>query len=73
MSLEHARPSRDDKPRDPEPSYSISAFCAVEEMSRDKLYRLWRQGIGPAFYMCGNVRRISHRARLEWQKKMEVK
>jgi hypothetical protein len=50
-----------------EQSYSVNSFCEAENISRAMLYKLWRQGQGPRFYMLGNVRRISHQARIEWQ------
>jgi hypothetical protein len=36
------------------------------------LYKLWSQGKGPRYYMVGTVRRISHEARIEWQRQMEA-
>ena len=36
------------------------------------LYKLWSQGQGPRFYMVGTVRRISHEARIEWQRLLEA-
>jgi hypothetical protein len=52
----------------PDQSYKIVEFCKAERISRGHLYKLWAQGKGPLFYMVGTVRRISHEARLEWQK-----
>ena len=40
-------------------------------MSRSMLYKLWGRGEGPRFFMVGNVRRITHEARIEWQRSME--
>ena len=31
------------------------------------LYRAWSEGWGPKFYRVGVMRRITYRARLEWQ------
>jgi hypothetical protein len=53
-------------------SYTVEEFCTAERMSRSMLYKLWAQGRGPRFYMVGTVRRISHRARIEWQQAREA-
>ena len=55
-----------------EPSYTVDTFCAEEHISRVKLYDLWNHGKGPRFYWNGKCRRITHRARLEWQTTMEA-
>jgi hypothetical protein len=52
-----------------EPTYSPDDFCRAERISKKTLYELWRQGIGPDFYLSGNRKRIPHQARLEWQRK----
>jgi hypothetical protein len=49
-----------------EPSYTIAEFCTAERISRAHLYNLWKRGQGPRFYTLGNVRRITHQARLEF-------
>jgi hypothetical protein len=49
-------------------SYTVSTFCAAEHISRAMLYKLWSQGQGPRYYMVGNRRRITHQARIEWQR-----
>jgi hypothetical protein len=36
------------------------------------LYRAWSEGWGPKFYRVGVTRRITHRARLEWQREREA-
>ena len=36
------------------------------------LYQAWSEGWGPAFYWVGVTRRITHRARLEWQREREA-
>ena len=36
------------------------------------IYKLWSEGKGPRFYYVGTVRRISHEARLEWQRQLEA-
>ncbi len=55
-----------------DPSYTVDEFVEVERLSRSMIYKLWSQGKGPRFYYVGNVRRISHQARLEWQRQMEA-
>lgn len=54
------------------PSYTVNSFCAAEHISRSMLYKLWAEGRGPRFFMVGSVRRISHAARIEWQRMMEA-
>ena len=54
------------------PSYSVDGFAEAEDISRSMVYKLWKQGKGPRFYMVGNVRRISHEARIDWQREQEV-
>ena len=51
-------------------SYTVDEFCAAERISRSMLYKLWKEDQGPRFYYVGNVRRIPHEARLEWQRQM---
>jgi hypothetical protein len=36
------------------------------------LYKAWAEGWGPNFYWVGVTRRITHRARLEWQRQREA-
>ena len=54
-------------------SYTITTFCAAEEISRAHLYHLWNRGLGPRFYMVGNRRRITPEARQEWHRQLEAK
>jgi len=73
VSLEH--PSRKRKPANAavkDPSYTIDEFCSAERMSRSMLYKAWTEGWGPDFYRVGVTRRITHRARLEWQRQREA-
>ena len=56
-----------------EPSYTVNEFCVAERISRVALYDFWKQGKGPRFYMNGRCRRITHSARLEWQREMEAR
>jgi hypothetical protein len=53
-------------------SYTVSHFCEAEEISRAMLYKLWKQGKGPRFYLIGNRRRITPEARTEWQQAREA-
>jgi len=53
-------------------SFTIDEFCNAERMSRGMLYRAWREGWGPEFYLVGTHRRITQRARLEWQRQREA-
>jgi hypothetical protein len=55
-----------------EPSYTVDEFCTVERISRVKLYGFWKSGHGPRYYSNGRCRRITHTARLEWQRQMEA-
>jgi hypothetical protein len=55
-----------------EPSYTVDEFCAAERISRVKLYELWKQGKGPRFYNNGRCRRITHKARLDFQDEREA-
>jgi hypothetical protein len=73
MSLEHS-PARQRKSviALTRPSYTVSEFCAEERMSKGKLYELWRKKKGPRFYWNGNQRRISHDARLDYQREAEA-
>ena len=56
-----------------EPSYTVDEFCAAERVSRVRLYELWKFGQGPRFYMNGRCRRITHAARIDWQREMEAR
>ena len=73
MSLEHS-PTRDPKTGAAinDPSYTVDEFCAAERMSRSMLYKAWAEGWGPDFYWVGVTRRITHRARLAWQRAREA-
>jgi hypothetical protein len=51
----------------PDASLTIAEFCQAEKISRSMLYRAWSEGWGPKFY-----RRITQRARLEWQREREA-
>ena len=53
-------------------SYTVDAFAKAEGICRSMVYKLWKQGKGPRFYMVGTVRRISHQARIDWQREWET-
>jgi hypothetical protein len=71
MSLESLEPSPARKKRASilinDPTYTPDEFCAAERLSRSALYKLWKEGRGPDYYLNGVSRRITHRARLAWQ------
>jgi hypothetical protein len=74
VSLEHS-PARTAKRASAEvndPSLTVDQFCRAENISRSMLYRAWAEGWGPKFYKVGVTRRITHRARLEWQRERET-
>jgi hypothetical protein len=56
-----------------EPSYTVDEFCTAERISRVSLYEMWKQGKGPRFYFNGRCRRITHAARMDWQREMEAR
>lgn len=56
----------------PGASLTIKEFCRAERISRSMLYRAWSEGWGPKFYRVGVTRRITHRARIEWQREREA-
>ena len=55
-----------------EPTYTVSNFCLVEDLSKAKLYEFWKAGKGPRFYKVGKSRRITHAARVEWHRRLEA-
>jgi hypothetical protein len=55
-----------------DPTYTVDEFCAAERISRVKLYEFWKQERGPRFYFNGKCRRITHAARMEWQREREA-
>jgi hypothetical protein len=74
MSLEHspARQRAGALVNTLDASLTINEFCKAEKISRSMLYRAWSEGWGPKFYRIGVTRRITHRARLEWQREREA-
>ena len=74
MSFEHspARPAKRASAEVNDPSLTVDQFCRAENISRSMLYRAWAEGWGPKFYKVGVKRRITYRARLEWQRERET-
>jgi len=74
MSLEHspARQLAGASVNTLDASLTIKEFCKAEKISRSMLYRAWSEGWGPKFYWVGVTRRITSRARLEWQREREA-
>jgi hypothetical protein len=66
-----------DVPRDlrPVPAerdlYSVNAFCARHSISRDKLYELWRERLGPETVRIGSRQLITREAAARWRKALE--
>jgi hypothetical protein len=58
--------------RFPDQSYTLSEFAELERISRAFLYLLWERGEGPRYFYAGHCRRISHQARLDWQRDREA-
>jgi hypothetical protein len=54
-----------------EPSYTIGEFCEAERISRPKYYELKNQGLGPREMRHERMVRISHQARLEFQRRLQ--
>lgn len=72
MSLETSRPRAIAPFKVSDASLTIDQFCQAENISRSMLYRAWSEGWGPKFYRVGVTRRITHRARIEWQHEREA-
>jgi hypothetical protein len=74
MSLEHspARQRACATVNSFDASLTVDEFCRAEKISRSMLYRAWSEGWGPKFYRVGVTRRITHHARMEWQREREA-
>ncbi len=72
MSSEHSAARAGASFSAPDRSLTIDDFCRAEKISRSMLYRAWSEGWGPKFYRIGVTRRITYRARLEWQREREA-
>lgn len=53
--------------------HDISTYCALENISRSRLYTEWENGEGPAFFYRGKRRLITEAARLAYREKLEQK
>jgi hypothetical protein len=51
--------------------YTVARFCDAHNISRSFLYRLWREGRGPRFFLAGTEKRITIEAAAEWRAAME--
>jgi hypothetical protein len=51
--------------------YTLDEYCAVEKISRAKVYDEWKRGGGVDFYKRGTKILISHEARLRHRNKLE--
>jgi hypothetical protein len=78
MSLQHSRASEGDGPHRPHPhrgepaAYTVDEFCTAHRIGRSHLYKLWRAGVGPRFFLVGNKRRISNEAASDWRRQGEA-
>jgi hypothetical protein len=75
MALEHSPPREPRQRRArldvPVVVYDIRRFCDANNISRTFLYRLWREGRGPRYFLAGTEKRISIEAAAEWRAAME--
>jgi hypothetical protein len=56
-------------------SHTPTEFCRLEKMSRAQLYKLWKRGQGPGYYLVGTGathRRITEAQRRKWQEDREA-
>lgn len=56
---------------DDQPSYTIKEFCALERISTVTYCKLRAQGRGPREMRLNAAIRITHQARLDWQRQNE--
>jgi hypothetical protein len=56
----------------PKKAYTVNSFCDAHETSRTELYKLWKAGKGPRYFLIGKHRRISDEAAADWRREMEV-
>jgi hypothetical protein len=56
----------------PDRSYTVNEFCAAERMCRAKFYLHLKNGTGPRVYRNGAAIRITHQARIDWQREREA-
>jgi len=53
-------------------AYTVNTFCKAHETSRTELYKLWREGRGPRYFLIGSHRRITEEAASDWRRDMEA-
>ena len=51
--------------------YTIPEYCAVEKVSRSRVYDEWKRGVGVEFFRRGNKILISHEARIRYRERLE--
>ncbi len=56
---------------DEDRAYSIDQFCKRYAICRSTFYKLLRQGDGPVVIQIGTRKRITPRARRDWERKRE--
>jgi hypothetical protein len=56
---------------DDDDSSTVDEFCRRNKISRSTLYKMWRNGTGPAFMKHGKSTRIIRRAERLWQRQRE--
>lgn len=52
---------------------SVNEFCVAHGISRPTLYRLWRDGQGPAHFKVGTRTLISRESAARWRAAMEAR
>ena len=53
-------------------AYDIKRFCDANCIGRSLLYKLWKQGRGPRYFLAGTERRITVEAAAEWRAAMQA-
>lgn len=54
-------------------AYSVDKFCDLHGISRARLHRLWKKGIGPRTMQVDGLTLISREAAAEWRAQMEAR
>ena len=72
MSLENSPGRPGTSYRTPDASMTIDEFCQAERVLDRCCTGPGRKGWGPTFYRIGTTRRITHRARMDWQREREA-
>jgi hypothetical protein len=53
-------------------SKTVAEFADAEGVTRQAVYLMWKQGVGPRFYYALSRRRISEEAHQEWRRQREA-